>query len=976
MPTCWRACSRTPSRASSRGEVESDDFNRLVLRAGLAADDIVVLRAYAKYLKQIGFALSQGAIEATLATHPRIARMLVALFRLRFDPSAHDERGEVAQVHAIEQALEKVGNLSEDRVLRQLLALIQATLRTNLWRTGVGHSGAPGPRRSFLSLKFDSARVPGLPEPKPLLRDLRLLAALRGHPPARRPVARGGLRWSDRPEDFRTEVLGLVKAQMVKNTVIVPVGSKGGFVLKKAPPASDRDAYLKEGIACYQDYLRGLLDITDNLVGTTVVPPPGVVRVDGDDPYLVVGRRQGHGDVLRPCQRGQQGVRPLARRRLRLRRQRRLRPQGDGHHGARRVGRASSASSASRAATSRARRSRWSASATCRATCSATACCCRGRPACSRAFDHRHVFLDPDPDAAASFAERERLFKLPRSSWADYDTTLISAGGGVWARSEKSIPLSAAVRAALGIAAERLAPAELLSALLKAPVDLLYNGGIGTYVKASTETHAEVGDRANDGLRVNGRDLRCKVVGEGGNLGLTQRGRVEAALNGVSINTDAIDNSAGVDTSDHEVNIKILLGLAVAAGEISEQERNAVLAQMTDDVAALVLRDNYFPVAGAVGRGQDRRPADRPGSTLHALPREGGAAEPADRIPADRRRDRRAQGARHRPDVARARRPARVLQDVAVRRDRRLRPARGPVARHRAGALLPGQAAQRVRRPHRAPSAAPRDRRHARAQQHGQPRRRDLRAPPGRDDRRNAGRRWCAPTWRRARSWARRAVAAGRGARQQGARRGAVGDADRGGRLTARATTWFLRSPRLAEPMEQTFSAFIAGGARRCASGWRARRRVAEGGHLDRGGRAGAAGASQSPAPRACTTRSTSPRSPRRAAQRRESRRRCTARWRPARLARLRRRSTRCPPTATGRAWPRARSPTTWPAAARITQAVMARRRRPRRVLAAWEAANAHALERAQRLLADLGDGKSADLAMLSVGLRELRNLA
>ena len=275
------------------GEVESDDFNRLVLRAGLGADEIVVLRAYAKYLKQIGFALSQGAIEATLAAHPRIARMLVALFRLRFDPAARDPQGEEAQVHAIEQALEKVSNLSEDRVLRQLLALIQATLRTNFWRTGVGHSDAPGARRSFLSLKFDSARVPGLPEPKPLYEIFVYSPRFEGIHLRGGKVARGGLRWSDRPEDFRTEVLGLVKAQMVKNTVIVPVGSKGGFVLKKAPPASDRDAYLKEGIACYQDYLRGLLDITDNLPGTSVVPPPRVVRLDGDDPYLVVAADKG-----------------------------------------------------------------------------------------------------------------------------------------------------------------------------------------------------------------------------------------------------------------------------------------------------------------------------------------------------------------------------------------------------------------------------------------------------------------------------------------------------------------------------------------------------------------------------------------------------------------------------------------------------------------------------------------------------------
>ncbi|HEY2977733.1 MAG TPA: NAD-glutamate dehydrogenase domain-containing protein, partial [Burkholderiaceae bacterium] len=576
-----------------RGEVENDDFNRLVLRAGLAADEIVVLRAYAKYLKQIGFALSQGAIEAALGMHPRIARMLVTLYKLRFDPAARDPQGERSQVNAIEQALDRVSNLSEDRVLRQLLALIQATVRTNYWRTGVGHSGAAGMRRSFASFKFVSAEVPGLPEPKPLYEIFVYSPRFEGIHLRGGKVARGGLRWSDRPEDFRTEVLGLVKAQMVKNTVIVPVGSKGGFVLKKAPPASDRDAYLKEGIACYQDYLRGLLDLTDNLAGTLVVPPPQVVRHDDDDPYLVVAadkgtatfsdhanavsKEYGHwlGDAFASggsvgydhkamgiTARGAwESVKRFFREKGRDIQSSEFTVVGIGDMSGDVFGNGMLLS----------RHIRLIA-----------------------AFDHRHIFIDPNPDAAVSFAERDRLFKLPRSSWADYDTSLISDGGGVWARSEKSIPVSPQARAVLGIAAERLAPTELLSAILKAPVDLLYNGGIGTYVKASSESHTEVGDRANDGLRINGRDLRCQVVGEGGNLGLTQRGRIEAALNGVSLNTDAIDNSAGVDTSDHEVNIKILLGLAVAEGEITEKQRNTVLAQMTDDVAALVLRDNYF----------------------------------------------------------------------------------------------------------------------------------------------------------------------------------------------------------------------------------------------------------------------------------------------------------------------------------------------------------------------------------------------
>ena len=576
-----------------RGEVESDSFNRLVLLAGLSAEEIVVLRAYTKYLKQIGFAQSQATIAATLNAHPRIARMLVLLYRLRFDPAAHDDAGAQAQVNAIEKALEKVSNLSEDRVLRQLLAVIQATLRTNYWRTGVGHSGAPGPRRTFLSMKFDSKNVPGLPQPRPLYEIFVYSPRFEGIHLRGGKVARGGLRWSDRPDDFRTEVLGLVKAQMVKNTVIVPVGSKGGFVLKKAPPASDRDAWMKEGIACYQDYLRGLLDLTDNLVGGKAVPPPQVRRIDGDDPYLVVAADKGTATFSDFANQVSAEYGHWL---------------GDAFASGGGLGYDHKAMGiTARGAWESVKRHFREMGVDTQATdftvvgigdmsgdVFGNGMLLSRHIRLVAAFDHRHVFIDPDPDTAASFAERERLFKLPRSSWADYDASLISDGGGVWARSEKSVPLSPAARAVLGIDAESLTPAELVTAILKAPVDLLYNGGIGTYVKASTETHADVGDRANDAVRIDGNDLRAKVVAEGGNLGVTQRGRIEAALHGVRINTDAIDNSAGVDTSDHEVNIKILLGIAVGDGEMTEKQRNALLPQMTDEVAALVLRDNYF----------------------------------------------------------------------------------------------------------------------------------------------------------------------------------------------------------------------------------------------------------------------------------------------------------------------------------------------------------------------------------------------
>ncbi|WP_374432936.1 NAD-glutamate dehydrogenase [Inhella sp.] len=575
------------------GQVENDDFNKLVLRAGLPPEEVVILRAYAKYCKQIGFALSQATIEATLASHAPIARMLVQLFKLRFDPVHANPEGEAAQVRAIELALEKVSGLSEDRVLRQLLALIQCTLRTNFWRTGKGHSGEAGPRREFVSFKFDCARVPGLPEPRPLFEIFVYAPRFEGVHLRGGKVARGGLRWSDRLEDFRTEVLGLVKAQMVKNTVIVPVGSKGGFVLKKAPPASDREAFMKEGVACYQNYLRGLLDLTDNLVGGKVVPPPHIHRHDPDDAYLVVAADKGTatfsdyanavsleyghwlGDAF--ASGGSVGY----------------------DHKAMGITARGAWESVKRAFREMGHDTQTQPFTVVGVGDMSGDVFGNGMLLSTQiqllaAFDHRHIFLDPNPDCAISFAERQRLFALPRSSWADYNPQLISEGGGVWSRSEKSIPISPQVRERLGIDAERLTPLELMHALLKAPVDLLYNGGIGTYVKASSESHAQVGDRANDALRVNGKELRCKVVGEGGNLGFTQLGRIEAAQAGVRLNTDAIDNSAGVDTSDHEVNIKILLGLALADGEMTEKQRNALLAQMTDEVAQLVLRDNTF----------------------------------------------------------------------------------------------------------------------------------------------------------------------------------------------------------------------------------------------------------------------------------------------------------------------------------------------------------------------------------------------
>jgi glutamate dehydrogenase len=573
--------------AVARREIENDGFNRLTPWAALAADEVLVLRAYAKYLKQAGFTFSQAYIEQTLAAHPAIAAKLVALFHVRFDPArgAGREAAEERLVGEIKAALNAVSNADEDRILRRFLDLVRATIRTNHWVRG-----KDGARKPYLSFKLQSARVPELPEPRPLFEvwvySTRFESIhLRGG-----KVARGGLRWSDRPEDFRTEILGLMKAQMVKNAVIVPVGSKGGFVLKNAPPASDREAFLKEGVACYQDFLRGLLDVTDNLVAGKVVPPRDVVRHDPDDTYLVVAADKGTatfsdiangisaeygfwlGDAFasggsvgydhKKMGITARGAWESVKRHFRElgvdTQSRDFSVVGIGDMSGDVFGNGMLLSKHIRLVA---------------------------------AFDHRHIFLDPDPDPAASFRERERLFALPRSSWDDYDKALVSKGGGIFPRSAKVIPISLEARRALGIEDAELTPAALMKAILKAPADLLYNGGIGTYVKAAHQSNAEVGDRANDAIRVNGGDLRCKVVGEGGNLGFTQLGRVEYAQKGGRINTDAIDNSAGVDCSDHEVNIKILLGVAPG---LAQDARNALLAQMTDDVAHLVLADNYF----------------------------------------------------------------------------------------------------------------------------------------------------------------------------------------------------------------------------------------------------------------------------------------------------------------------------------------------------------------------------------------------
>ena len=570
------------------GEIENDAFNQLVLRARLSWREIVILRACSKYLRQAGFTFSHEYIERALARNTGIARSLVALFHARFDPRNHSEEKAGELVASIREQLDEVANLDEDRILRSFLKLIQATLRTNYYQLG-----ADGKPKSYLSFKFDPEKVPDLPEPRPMYEIFVYSPRVEGVHLRGGPVARGGLRWSDRREDFRTEVLGLVKAQMVKNAVIVPVGSKGGFVPKQLHRTNGRDEFLKEGVACYQMFIKGLLDLTDNIAGTDIVPPADVVRHDGDDPYLVVAADKGTATFSDYANEIAVDYGHWL---------------GDAFASGGSVGYDHKAMGiTARGAWESVKRHFRELGVDCQSTDFTVAgigdmggdvfgngMLLSRHIRLVAAFNHMHIFLDPNPDAAKSFKERERLFEKPRSTWEDYDSKLISKGGGVYSRAAKSVPISAEMREVLDIQHESLTPNELINEILKAPVDLLWNGGIGTYAKASHEQHRDAGDRANDAVRVDATELRCRVVGEGGNLGFTQHARVEFAARGGRINTDAIDNSAGVDCSDHEVNIKILLNNVVAAGDLTHKQRNRLLEQMTDEVGELVLRNNYL----------------------------------------------------------------------------------------------------------------------------------------------------------------------------------------------------------------------------------------------------------------------------------------------------------------------------------------------------------------------------------------------
>jgi glutamate dehydrogenase len=614
--------------AAWQGEIENDGFNRLVLAADLTARQTTILRLYCKVLRQAGSTFSQRYMEDTLARHPGIARRLVRLFEHRLDPARPPgSLDAVAEIQAIDHALDAVESLDEDRILRAFLTLVVKTLRTNYYQTLP--SGGPKPA---LAVKLASHDIDLLPPPRPLYEIYVYSPRVEGVHLRAGMVARGGIRWSDRREDFRTEILGLMKAQTVKNAVIVPVGSKGGFVVKH--PTASRAEFAAEGVECYKILIRGLLDLTDNIVAANngagehaIVPPQAVVRHDGGDPYLVVAADKGTatfsdiandiaaeygfwlGDAFasggsKGYDHKELGITSRGAWELVKRHFRELGPDIQASDFTV-VGVGDMSGDVFGNGMLQSRHIRLVA-----------------------AFNHLHVFVDPDPDPERSFAERERLFHLPRSSWDDYDRALISPGGGVFDRTLKAVPVSPEMQRAFGIAVDRLTPAELIRHLLTADIDLLFFGGIGTFVKAKAESHAEVGDRANDALRVDGEALRARVVGEGANLGVTQRGRVAYALKGGRIDTDAIDNSAGVSMSDHEVNIKILLGHAIAAGALGRQERDPLLAQMAGDVAALVLRDNYLQgealsVAEARGAAEFFRNFDRQTRLIRNLERAG-----------------------------------------------------------------------------------------------------------------------------------------------------------------------------------------------------------------------------------------------------------------------------------------------------------------------------------------------------------------
>ena len=574
---------------------ESDSFNRLVIGARLDWRTVSMLRMYARYMKQLGSAVSQDFIAETLSSHLDITRHLVALFKSYFDPKMVTHKGKGGEADSrmnhlnqvLLSLLDQVVNLNEDQVLRSYLNLINATLRTNFFQ-----SDTKGHQKPYISVKLAPGEIPNAPRPRPLYEIFVYSPRIEGVHLRGGKVARGGLRWSDRLEDYRTEILGLVKAQQVKNSVIVPTGAKGGFVAKYIDRHYSREAMQKEGVGCYQLFIRGLLDLTDNVIDGEIVPPVDVVRRDDDDPYLVVAADKGtatFSDIANEISGQYEHWLGDA-----------FASGGSNGYDHKAMG-----ITAKGAWVAVQRHFRELGINTQTDNFSVIGIGDMGGDVFGNgmlmsecielvaAFNHMHIFIDPAPDAGTSFVERKRLFETPGSSWADYDEKLISRGGGIFERSAKSVQLTPEIQQRFGIEEQQLTPTELIKRLLQSEVDLIWNGGIGTYIKARTEGHLEVGDRANDLLRIDGGELRCRVFGEGGNLGMTQKGRIEYCLNGGACNTDFIDNAAGVDCSDHEVNIKILLNELVQKGEFSAEQRNRLLEEMTEQVSELVLANNY-----------------------------------------------------------------------------------------------------------------------------------------------------------------------------------------------------------------------------------------------------------------------------------------------------------------------------------------------------------------------------------------------
>ncbi|MGF1755752.1 NAD-glutamate dehydrogenase, partial [Vibrio makurazakiensis] len=570
------------------GELESDGFNRLVLGAAISGREISILRAYARYMRQVGFPFSQQYIEDTLSHYPELAKGLVSLFEKRFDPKLKgSKKGQADLIKKITEQLDHVESLDDDRIIRRYMEMISATLRTNYYQLDENKQYKP-----WLALKMRPSEIPDIPAPVPAFEIFVYAPDIEGVHLRGGKVARGGLRWSDRQEDFRTEILGLVKAQQVKNTVIVPVGAKGGFVCKRQHTMSGRDEIFAEGQRCYKRFIRALLDVSDNIIEGEVIPPKSVVRHDEDDPYLVVAADKGtatFSDLANSVSEEYNFWLGDA-----------FASGGSNGYDHKAMG------ITAKGGWESVKRHFREMGINCQSTdftaigvgdmagdVFGNGMLLSKHIRLQAAFNHLHIFIDPNPESAASWEERDRLFKLPRSSWEDYNKDLISKGGGIFSRRAKSISLTPEIQKMLGTKKSSMAPNDLIKMILSMEVDLLWNGGIGTYVKSSSETHTDVGDRANDVLRIDGKDLKAKVVGEGGNLGMTQLGRIEYALTGGRVNTDFVDNVGGVDCSDNEVNIKIFLNGLVSNGDLTVKQRNLILESMEDEVGDIVLDDAY-----------------------------------------------------------------------------------------------------------------------------------------------------------------------------------------------------------------------------------------------------------------------------------------------------------------------------------------------------------------------------------------------